>query len=300
MELRQLRTFRAAATFLNFSRAAARLHYAQSSVSAQIQALEEELGVSLFDRLGRGIRLTEAGERLLQYAQKILDLTEETRTEVVAAREIAGCLTIRIPESVGAYRLAPVIATYTSLHPKVRLCFTTCAHETLQKDLRKGVTDLAFLLAESFQDSELESEILGLESIVLVAGPSHHLASRDLLRTKDLDGETVLLSSADCSYRRTFERLLGDADAEPGQVHTFSSVQALRRCVMDGAGITVLPRVAVEEALASGALRLLNWEEGSLEVALLLIRYSERWLSPAQRAFIAVTREVLGNSRPRD
>jgi DNA-binding transcriptional LysR family regulator len=126
-----------------------------------------------------------------------LDLEDETRMEVAAARQIAGTLTIRTPESLCAHRLAPVVARYVSLYPKVQLSFTTCAHETLQKDLRKGVTDLAFLLTESFLDSELQSEVLGFESIVLVAGPSHPLARKDLLRTKDLDGETVLLSTAD-------------------------------------------------------------------------------------------------------
>ena len=76
MEIRHLRAFKAVANLLSFNKAAQQLHYAQSSISAQIQALEEELNVRLFDRLGRGILLTEAGERLLPYAQKMLDLSE--------------------------------------------------------------------------------------------------------------------------------------------------------------------------------------------------------------------------------
>src|SRR4051812_21536603 len=76
VELRQLETFRAVATALSFTRAAAALGYAQSSVTAQIQALETELGVRLFDRLGRHVALTDAGDRLLQYAERLLSLAE--------------------------------------------------------------------------------------------------------------------------------------------------------------------------------------------------------------------------------
>jgi len=130
-------------------------------VSAQIQTLEAELGVQLFDRLGRWILLTEAGERLLQYAGKILDLAEETRAEVTGTRQPQGSLTIRIPETFGVCRLPPVVKLFKSRFPKVRLSFTTCTHEGLAKDLRKGFTDLAFLMTESIQDADLELETLG-------------------------------------------------------------------------------------------------------------------------------------------
>ena len=96
MEIRQLKTFRTVAQLLSFNRAAEHLHYAQSSISAQIQALEEELGVKLFDRLGRGILLTEAGVGLLNYAEKILDLADETRSEVAGLEELEKALHLHI------------------------------------------------------------------------------------------------------------------------------------------------------------------------------------------------------------
>jgi DNA-binding transcriptional LysR family regulator len=293
MEIRQLRTFKAISALLSFQRAAARLNYAQSSISAQIQALEEELGVKLFDRLGRGIRLTEAGERLVPYAEKILDLADESGVEISGTKEIRGTLTIRIPESLGIYRLPHIIENYVSQYPKVRLHFTTCAHETLQKDLRKGITDLAFLLTESIEAADLEMEVLGFESIVMVAAPEHPLSRKKTIRTRDLEGETILLSKVDCSYRRTFERLLDGAGIGPGNMHAFHSVETLKQCVINGMGITILPAVAVEKDLAGGSLVRLNWEEKGFEVALLMIWYRERWRSPALEAFMEMTRELL-------
>lgn len=118
MEIRNLATFQAVARFLSFNRAALELNYAQSSVSAQIQALEDELGVQLFDRLGRRILLTEAGSKLLQYAEKMLDLADETRAEVAGAKELKGSLTIKVPETIGVHRLPKVIKEFKSGFPK--------------------------------------------------------------------------------------------------------------------------------------------------------------------------------------
>jgi DNA-binding transcriptional LysR family regulator len=103
MDFRQLMTFRLLATTLNFRQAAAALNYAQSTVSAQIQMLEEELGVSLFDRLGKRVIITDAGQRLVPYAEKLLVLAEETRTAVTGNGEPVGSLTISAPETLCTY-----------------------------------------------------------------------------------------------------------------------------------------------------------------------------------------------------
>ncbi|MBI4964775.1 MAG: LysR family transcriptional regulator [Desulfomonile tiedjei] len=297
MEIRHFRTFLTVAKLLSFNKAAERLNYAQSSISAQIQALETELGVQLFDRLGRRILLTEAGERLIPYAERIIDLADETRAEIGGDREPEGSLNIRIPESFGIYRLPPVIREFSARFPQVQLNLTTCAHEGLQKDLSKGITDLAFLLAESFQAADLEAEAVGFESLVLVASPGHRLAKERLVRTRDLAGDTLLLSKVDCSYRRLFERILEEAGVFLKLGGTFHSVETLKRCVMEGTGITILPQVSVSEDIKRGRLVPLAWEEGKLEVATLMIWSKGRWLSPTLKAFTEVARkELKGNS----
>jgi len=293
MEIRQLRTFQTVAQMLSFNRAAERLHYAQSSISAQIHALEEELDVKLFDRLGRRISLTEAGERLLQYAEKILDLADETLAEVVRSKEPEGSLTIRVPESFCVHRLPPVVKQFRSRFPKVRLSFITCAVENLQKDLRKGITDLAFLLTESIQAADLEAEVLGFERIMLVASSGHPLAAKPEIQTRDLEGETILLSKVDCSYRRSFEQILDQGNIRTGATLEFNSVEAIKQCVTEGIGITILPEIAVAREIAQERLAALTWGEGEMEVALLMIWYKERWLSPTLSAFMEMTREML-------
>jgi DNA-binding transcriptional LysR family regulator len=300
MEIRQLKTFLTVARFLSFNRAATHLHYAQSSISSQIQALEDELGVQLFDRLGRGILLTDAGMRLLQYAEKIIDLADETRSELVGAKELTGALTIKMPETLGVHRLPDVIGVFRSCFPKVRLRFTSCTHEGLQKDLRKGITDLAFLLAESIQAADLAVEALGIEPLVIVAHPRHRLAARPAIRPKDLEGETILYSTVDCSYRRSLESLLNSEKVRYDGALEFNSIESIKRCVMAGTGISILPEVTVEEDLSRGRLTVLSLGEDKLEVATLMIWYRDRWLSPTLNAFMQVAREVLSESYRRD
>ncbi len=293
MEIRQLKSFQTVANLLSFNKAADRLNYAQSSISAQIQALEEELAVQLFDRLGRRVQLTEAGAQLLEYANKILDLVAESHSEMAAEKEPLGSLTIRIPETFGVHRLPAVIKEFHARFPKVRLNFITCAHEGLEKDLRKGLTDLAFLLTESIQTADLMVETVGFESVVLVAGPQHPLAAKQAVLTRELAGETILLSKVDCSYRKTFEQILNHEGVGKLSRLEFHSVEVIKRSVMAGVGITVLPEIAVAQEVAEKRLVVLPWSEGKIEVATLMVWYRDRWISPTLKAFMEVTKQVM-------
>lgn len=298
MELRDLKTFVVVAGLLSFHRAGDALHAAQSTVSARIAAIEADLGVKLFERLGRRVALTEAGERLLEYARKILDLEDEARAWVLSEAEARGSLTVRVPESLCACRMGPVIGAFRERFPSVRLCFTACTMEGLEKDLRQGVTDLAFLMADSIRAGDLAVELLGVERLVLVSAPGHGLAGRESVGPDDLRGETLVLSTADCSYRKMFEGLLSDRGVVTAAGVSFSSAAALRGCIMDGVGVSILPELAVRRDVEAGRLAVLNWSEGELETAVLMIRHKDKWLSPPLKAFMEMVREMLMAGAP--
>jgi DNA-binding transcriptional LysR family regulator len=296
MEIRQLKSFKTVANLMSFNKAAGQLHYAQSSISVQIQTLEEELGVQLFDRLGKRVQLTETGSMLLKYTDKILDLVDETHSAVKADMEPVGALTVRIPESFGVHRLPAVLKVFHSRFPKVQLNFITCAIEGLSRDLRKGVTDLAFLLSESIGEPDIEAETLGFESVVLVAAPDHPLSAKKSVHTRDLAGTTILFSRVDCSYRKVFEQILEHEEVTRFNKFVFNSVEMIKQCVMAGLGVSILPRVAVEEDVRQKRLCILPWSEGEIEVAILMIWFRDRWMSPTLKAFMDVTRAVLKKS----
>ncbi len=296
MEIRQLKTFKAVADHLSFHKAANAIHYAQSTVSAQIMALEEDLGIRLFERLGRRIMLTEEGENFYEYACKMLELTEAARAELTEGARLAGSLTIRVPESFCVNRLTPVVAIFRNRMPNVKLRFITCAQEGLRRDLRKGFTDLAFLLAESIQSRDLAVEILGTEHLVFVAAPDHPLMKFDKFETDMLTEHTLLLSRVDCSYRRILEQILQESKCEPKMVLEFNSVAAIIACVTAGLGVTLIPEIAVRRELELRTLATLPWSESDMEVAQLMIWHQDKWLSPIMKGFMDTAREVLKNS----
>ena len=288
-----MKTFKAVAERLSFHRAAEELYYAQSSVSAQIASLEQELGVRLFERLGKRILLTDAGADLYGYACKILDLSEAARAELTDKTAISGTITVRVPESVCVHRLPPAIARFRARLPGVGLGFITCAQEGLQRDLRKGLTDIAFLLADTIQASDLEVEMLFSEKLVLVASPHHALATRTRVSTEDLKPETLLLTRVDCSYRRILENMLAGLGGKSGMVIEFHSVEAALACAAAGLGLTMVPEIAARDRLTRGELIEPAWTETGLEVAVLMIWHRDKWLTPALKAFMNTVRETL-------
>ena len=298
-----METFRAVAEELSFSRAAARLGYVQSSVSAQVASLEQELGAPLFDRLGRRIALTDAGRVMLRYSGRLLDLSEEAREAVVDAGvgsgEVSGTLTVSAPETLLTYRLPRLLALFHERHPKVRLSVRPSAVGRLVGSMRRGVeegdVDVAFVLDGPVEAPSLSVEPLLAERVSVIAPSNHALASSTLVASRDLSGETVLLPVAPesgCAYRGQFERQLGVAGVVPPEKMEFQSIEAVKQCVAAGMGVSVLPSVTVNVELESGKLAALRWEE-PFEVLTQMVWHEERWKSPALRAFLETSREVF-------
>ncbi|MFJ5709719.1 MULTISPECIES: LysR family transcriptional regulator [unclassified Streptomyces] len=259
MELRLLATFEKVAEVLSFTRAAAELGYAQSSVTSQVKALESALGAELFERLGGRIRLTEAGERLLPYARRMAELAEEARA-AVAAGEAAGTITIGTMESLTTYRLPPLLEYVHHRHPAVRLALRPTLGDATRQALRQGTYDLGFLMEAETEHEGLETEVLAPEPLVLVAAPGHPLAGRTDLAAADLAGAGLIGTEPGCAYRDLFEAELAAGAGAPVEFLEFGTIEASKRAVASGLGIALLPRIAVQEELASGALVALGWE----------------------------------------
>lgn len=197
MEFRQLRTFQAVADHLSFTRAAGQLHLAQSSVSAQIRTLEQELGVKLFDRIGRRVLLTEAGRKLYDYARRIQGMTEEIRSEVSGAGDVRGHLTLRVPETLASVYMPNIVERFNRQHPQVELTFINCTDRQLREELNSGRIDLAFLIIDDIHFSQVNVRLLKTEPLVLVSGPSHPLSALKHVDLTDLNGQTLLLPKTD-------------------------------------------------------------------------------------------------------
>ncbi|MCP4020721.1 MAG: LysR family transcriptional regulator, partial [Desulfobacteraceae bacterium] len=231
MEIRQLKTFQAVARLLSFNRAAQVLHYAQSTVSAQIRLLEEELGVQLFDRLGKSIVLTEAGAQLVEYTRQLLAIEAETRTRVSGLKEPVGKIALRIPQSLGIHVFPHIIREFNQRYKKIGFDINACSFRVLKDEFRNGITDVAFLIQDSISSGDLKAEVLGYTRILAVCAADHAAAGKKKFELNDFNNQTLIIPLHDCSYRMEFEKALTDNNIVPNAKIKVNSLEIVKKMV---------------------------------------------------------------------
>ncbi|QGG51978.1 LysR family transcriptional regulator [Lysinibacillus pakistanensis] len=250
MDLKQLQTFLTAAETLSFTQTAQLLDYAQSSITAQIKSLEEELGVILFERLGKRVTLTDEGKRLQQYAQKMLELNSEMK-KAVSNEQAQVVLKIGAQESQCVYRLPSILQQYQKAYPQIKIIFKPVHTTEIAKDLlQSGNLDVAFISDAYKETPMLYRERLIQEQIIFVSAPTS--IKSHTLSAQQLSAETMLLTENGCSYRNQLEAQLQQEGLLPLQMIEFASIEAIKQCVIAGLGITFLPKMVVEKELEDG------------------------------------------------
>lgn len=293
MELRQLKTFHTVASTLNFSRAAEALNYVPSNVTMQIKALEEELGVRLFDRLGKQLVLTTAGEHFLTHVQSILDKLEEARGAVQDKGNLSGTLTISANEVLCAYRLPLVFKLFRSRNPGVRLIFRSVPNLQLKQTLFEGTADVVFMLDEPILSTGLEVEQLAEETFRFFVSPDHHLAKLTVLKEEDFHGEVFLVNEKGCTYRTMFDQSFEKKGIDTITYLEFQNAEAIKQCAITGIGIAFLPEITVEAEVERGDLVTLPWQNPDLHVYTQMLWHKDKWISPIILSFIEAARDVL-------
>ncbi|MFZ5644779.1 MAG: LysR family transcriptional regulator [Bacillota bacterium] len=294
MELRQLKTFCTIARELSFTRAAEILDYAQSSVTAQVQTLEEELETRLFERMGKKITLTGEGEKFLYYAEQILRLSTEAR-EMVSGSTPRGTITIGAPESLCVYRLPAVLQEYRRRCPGVEIIIKLNICADFPGWLKNNAVDVVFLMCRPVSLPGYTCETLLPEPMVVASGPDHPLTRKGCIEPRDLNGESLILTEPGLGYRAVLEEILTRECVRPGLVLEFGSVEAIKRCVTSGLGITFLPRATLESELDDGRLVDLGWKGPDFNIVSQIALHKDKWITPALSAFLDLSREKLMN-----
>lgn len=197
MDLKQLKTFRVVHELLSFTEAAKRLYLAQSSVSAQIKALEDDLKVRLFDRIGKQVVSTEAGDKLYQYARRMESMADEIRDNLSEDSTGEGSLTIRVPETIASVYLPEIVERCDLLFPKASFVFTHCTDIQLAQELNSGRIDLAFLMTDDLSMKNVNIKYVKEEPLVFACAPDHELATSNNLKITDLNNQTLLFPRTD-------------------------------------------------------------------------------------------------------
>ncbi|MGK5507966.1 LysR family transcriptional regulator [Brevibacillus formosus] len=243
MELRQIRYVLAVAEERSFSRAANRLHLAQPSLSQQIAKLEKILGVSLFHRLPQHVELTDAGQRFIQVAQTLVDMSEGLEREMRAyAVGESGKLLVGSLPITGAYVLPRVLPTFTQQFPGVELQLMEETSSHLEQLLVRGKIDVS-LLTMPISDPSLEIIPAINEEIFLAVPANHPLAKRKEVDLAELADQPFILLKEGQGFRTISLRLCEQAGFRPRIVFESSNIQTAQSLVAAGMGLSFAPKM---------------------------------------------------------
>jgi DNA-binding transcriptional LysR family regulator len=282
INLRHLISFIAVTESLNFSRAAEELSIAQPAVSQQIRALEKELGVALFDRVGKKVTLTDAGRALLPYARQILALVEAAENEVRERGQLKrGRTSLGAPPTVSTYILPAQLTHFKQEHPGLEVLLREAGTETLLTSVEDGKLDLAIVSTDVLPDS-LESIPFLEEAYVLAVSARHpFLGKRQTIKMADLASEPFILFPEGYTLRDVTLSACRRAGFEPKVALDGGAMQSALEFVGAGLGVAIVPELALTDVTSIHALQI---ADQVLTRHLGLVRLKGRSLSPAARA----------------
>jgi DNA-binding transcriptional LysR family regulator len=290
MELRHLIYFEAVARLQHVSRAAVELAIAQPALSRQIRDLEEELGVELFERVGRNVRLTEAGEALLAHARTILAQVEAAQAEM---RERVGLkrgrAAIGAPPTVGTRLLPRILAQFNQRYPGLELRVSEGGTGTMLKLLEEGRVDLAVVTLPVAHEA-LDITPLFTEDLIIVVAPTHPRAAHGSVAFAELAEEPFLLYPEGYGMREATLAACARAEFTPRIVLDGGEMDMVLRLAEAGLGIALMPRLALDGRVNLAALTI---TDQTLRRTLALVSRADRALAPAARALRAFLEEQL-------
>lgn len=245
IKLRQVQYFLAVAESLHFTRAASSLSVTQPTLSHQIAELESQIGTKLFDRVGKTVRLTEAGEAFAGHARAALRELQAGRVALEELRGLVrGSLRIGVIQSFSRTLLPPILGRFIAAHPGIRPLVEEMAAPAIERALAAGRLDIGIAFAPGAL-AQTEIEPVLQEAMLLVVGRRHRLARRGTLRLAELDGERLALLSREFTTRQLIDRYLDSVGARPELVCETNSIEVILGTVSEGALAAILPERAI-------------------------------------------------------
>jgi DNA-binding transcriptional LysR family regulator len=285
MDATDLKTFEAVARLGGMNRAAAELNTVQSNVTTRIRALEDELGHALFERHSRGVTLTDAGRRLLPYAQRLAGLLADARRAVADDGRPSGLLTVGSLETTAALRLPKYLVRFAASYPEVDLVILPGTTAESIARVREHEVEGAFVCGP-VNHPDLIEEVVFREQLVLVTAP-HVTSLAQALARRDLK---IVVLQLGCSYRQRLEEILARRGIVSVRRLEFGTVDGVIGCASAGVGITLMPRSVVEAAARAGLVALHSLPPEDAEVDTVFIRPRDGFVSSALDAFLRCVR----------
>lgn len=257
LTLRQLQVFASVARHLNHSRAAEELYLSQPAVSMQIKQLEQNVGLPLFEQVGKQLHLTEAGREMLHYSLSITQQLTEMEEVFNAMKGLEhGHLNISVV-STANYFMPQLLAKFIQAHPKIQVSLSVANRDAVIKQLADNIADLA-IMGQPPEGTDMRAEAFMENPLVVIAAPTHQLAHNKKILPKQLAKETFLLRERGSGTRGVVERFFASHHL-PLPVHmAMDTNEAIKQSVQAGMGIGIISRHGIELELETKRLVVLD------------------------------------------
>lgn len=294
MNFDQLKAFHRVALTGSFTRAAKSLHITQPAVSQQVQLLEHSLGIRLFDRHGKRVRLTTDGEALLGYADRLFNIYDEIKNLFASRQRLeSGKISIGSSNVIGTYYLPKIIRLYNDQYPGIEIDLRLGNSNYVRDKVLEGEVEIG-IAGKIANNAKLSEHIIHREPLLLVSSPEHDLSKKPLVNLEDLVKASFISREKGTLNRAVVEKWFQENFGKdyPRISVELENVEAAKQIVEQGYGITVIPEATVKKEIETGRLKQLNYQELELYSDIYLIYLRNKVFSRAVKIFI----QTLSNS----
>ncbi|SEL56391.1 DNA-binding transcriptional regulator, LysR family [Butyrivibrio sp. ob235] len=284
----QLETFLKIVETGSFTATANMLGYAQSTVTTQIKLLEEEFGCLLFERLGKTLVLTAEGEKLISYAEQMLQLQRQMLLEVSAAEIPSGIIKLGVSESLCYRNFPEKLMEYKKKYPGMDIRIQFIDHDTFPALLKSGALDVVYTLNPLIENSELKMVCKKKESLSFFANPSHPIAKMKKVKEKDLENVPLLLTSHTCSFRRMLLEDFREQGVTPKIELETSSKEILKAFAINGLGIAFMPAMTATMEVKEKKLKKIDWAGADFPIYSQIFVHKDKHRNPAIEELIGL------------
>lgn len=292
MELRNVKSFLMVAELGSFSHAAETMGYAQSSVTTQIQQLEKEFGVQLFERINRTVRLTREGEEFLLHAKRIIYEADSARSALLHLPEESGELRIAMAQSICMHYFPPILEAYHRKYPAVHVTLRTAGTNEMMEMLKHNEVDLVYTLDQRFYSSDIITAFEQETEVLFVTAPDHPLAGQHVT-AEQLAACDFILTEKNMSYRRHLDQYMAGKRLEIVPFMQMGDTEMICRMLEHGNGVSFLPEYTVAASLASGRLACIYLKEQRFVIWQQLIYHKNKWVTPPMQAMIEMVSDEI-------
>lgn len=292
MDLKNIETFLRVAKLENFTKAAEELNYAQSTVTAQIQQLERELGFPLFDRIGKHITLTQLGERFLSQADDILHIWFQANTLGQKENEMSGRLYVGVLESLLFGPMPDVLEQFRSRYQNVEVQIKMGQASEVLALLRQNRLDLVYISGNLNAEADLSRQYARPEALVFFASPSHPLAGRHRIPLAEfLSYDIIATERSGFCYPRLCE-LAASRHLVLRHCFMVDSTSAVAELVSRGMGVAFLPEYSITKHIREGRLVKLDVDVPPQNYFSQILYHRDKWIAPFVDGFVDIVREI--------